>query len=175
MDYVVTAKTTPVTFAPSSLAEEVVQNVRTILATRIGDVPLQRGLGVSWEHIDKPLPAAKMLLMGEVADALRKWEPRAAVRSVEFPGGELEAMDGILPCRVTISIDEALEVQQSASSGGYGTAQTLEAPSEDPLEVARQARQIASRAATAASRSLSGLHELETTDYPAIYETGEEN
>ena len=60
VDYLVTLDST-VNFAPKTEVEEILQNVRTILATRLGTVPLHRGFGVTWEHIDKPLHVAKML------------------------------------------------------------------------------------------------------------------
>ena len=43
-----------INFAPDSEVEEILQNIRTILSTRIGTVPLDRDFGTTWEHIDKP-------------------------------------------------------------------------------------------------------------------------
>ena len=58
-----------VDFAPSDEVREILQNVRTILGTRKGSVPLDRDFGLTWAHIDKPLPVAKMLMRSEVIDA----------------------------------------------------------------------------------------------------------
>ena len=66
-----------VSFQPTSEREEILQNVRTILATRKGSVPLDRDLGITWEHLDE---------------------------SVEFEGTESEAMDGLIRPRVIVSI-----------------------------------------------------------------------
>lgn len=103
MEYVVTLDG-GINFNPATEAEEILQNVRTILATRIGTVPLHRVLGVSWEHIDKPLPVAKTLMQVAVIDAVAEFEPRAEVKSVEFEDDTEDAMQGLLRPRVIISI-----------------------------------------------------------------------
>ena len=59
-----------VDFAPSDEVREILQNVRTILSTRKGSVPLDRDFGLTWAHIDKPMPVAKMLMRSEVIDAI---------------------------------------------------------------------------------------------------------
>ena len=98
-----------IAFAPGSLEAEVVQNVRTILATRRGSVPLDRTFGVSWEMLDKPLPVAKAELLAEVIESIQRWEPRAKVLAVEFDGESGDAtgllLEGQLRPRVKISIE----------------------------------------------------------------------
>lgn len=95
-----------VDFAPQSEAEEILQNVKTILSTRLGSVPLFRDFGITWEHIDKPLPVAKSLMLAAVIDAVEEFEPRAKVRSVEFEEDTDNAAEGILKPKVIISIGE---------------------------------------------------------------------
>lgn len=95
-----------VDFAPASETIEIIQNVRTILATRIGTVPLHRELGTSWEHLDKPLQVSKMLLKVAVIDAITEFEPRAEVKSVDFDITETDALEGVLKPRVVITIPE---------------------------------------------------------------------
>lgn len=95
-----------VNFAPETEAEEVLQNVRTILSTQIGTVPLHRDFGISWEHIDKPYPVAKQLMMVEVIEAIEKFEPRAKVESVEFDESTESAMEGLLKPRVIVVIGD---------------------------------------------------------------------
>lgn len=90
-----------VNFAPSSEAEEVIQNVRTILKTRIGSVPFAREFGITWEHLDKPVPVAKSIMQSIIVDAVADYEPRAKVEKVIFTG---DGIDGILTPRVIISI-----------------------------------------------------------------------
>lgn len=97
---------TGVNFAPETKSEEILQNVRTILSTRIGTVPLHRDFGVSWEHLDKPYPVAKQLMMVEIIEAIAKFEPRAKVESVELDESAEDAMEGLLKPRVIVSIGE---------------------------------------------------------------------
>ena len=63
MSRYVVSLTKSVNFHPETETEEILQNIRTILATRIGTVPLHRALGITWEHIDKPYPVAKAMMM----------------------------------------------------------------------------------------------------------------
>ena len=97
---------TAVDFAPETEAVEILQNVRTILSTRIGTVPLHRDFGISWDHIDKPYPVAKQLMMVEVIEAIEKFEPRAKVESVEFDESTESAMEGLLKPRVIVVIGD---------------------------------------------------------------------
>lgn len=97
---------TAVNFAPETEAEEILQNVRTILSTPIGTVPLYREFGISWEHVDKPYSVAKQLMMVEIIEAIEKFEPRAKVESVEFDETIESAMEGLLKPRVIVMIGE---------------------------------------------------------------------
>lgn len=93
-----------VDFAPSTRTAEVLQNVRTILNTRLGTVPLARDFGITWDHVDMPISVAKSVMQGVVIDAIEEFEPRAKVESVAFDG---DGADGILRPSVIISIREA--------------------------------------------------------------------
>lgn len=94
-----------VNFAPSSIAAEIVQNVRTILTTRRGDVPLDRDFGLTWEHIDKPVNVAEVLMRSEIIDVLERYEPRCRVLSVTFPADSQDPQEGILGPKVIIEIN----------------------------------------------------------------------
>ena len=61
----------------------VLQNIAIILTTRKGTVPLCRAFGLSHEFLDKPTPAAKMMLRVEIREAIERWEPRATFIGVE--------------------------------------------------------------------------------------------
>lgn len=95
-----------VNFAPTSERDEVVQNVRTILATRVGTVPLDRSFGISWEHLDKPLPVARSLMQAEVIESIARYEPRANVEAVEFEETESESLEGVSRLRVILNLGE---------------------------------------------------------------------
>lgn len=102
MEYRVTLNNI-VDFAPESITAEVLQNVRTILNTRVGTVPLARDFGISWEHVDMPMPVARSVMQGAVIDAIEEFEPRARVENVTFDG---DGADGILRPTVIVSIRE---------------------------------------------------------------------
>lgn len=98
-----------VNFAPSTVAAEVLQNVRTILDTIVGSVPLERDVGISWDYVGKPMPVAMDSLRVAVNDAITAQEPRAKILSIDFdePDNSIEfAEQGILKPRVRIYIDE---------------------------------------------------------------------
>ncbi len=90
-----------VNFAPGSTVEEVLQNVRTILTTTKYSVPLDREFGLSATMIDEPLPKAMATLSAEIVEALRRFEPRAQVVSVNFSG---DGMEGVLVPKVRVRI-----------------------------------------------------------------------
>ena len=95
-----------VDFAPSDEAREVLQNVRTILTTRRGTVPLARDFGLTWDQVDSPTSVVMMRLRSEIIDAIETYEPRATVVSVDFDENLEDAMDGVLTPRVTVSIGD---------------------------------------------------------------------
>lgn len=108
MEYVVSLSR-EVDFAPSTVAKEVLQNVRTILDTVVGSVPLERNIGISWDYVGKPMPVAMDMLRIAVNDAIAMQEPRAQILSITFdpPENNIEfAEQGILKPRVRIYIDE---------------------------------------------------------------------
>ena len=89
---------------PQTVEEEIMQNVAVILATPKFSVPLDRGLGMNMNFLDKPVPSAKVLAIGDVMDAIEEGEPRVKVREVDFlevsmmgrlvPVAEVEIIDG---------------------------------------------------------------------------------
>lgn len=95
---------TAIDFEPETEVAEILQNVRTILTTRIGTVPLHRDFGVSWEHLDKPYPVAKAMMMVTVIEVIERYEPRANVVSVEFDESVDDAMEGLLKPRVIVEV-----------------------------------------------------------------------
>lgn len=89
---------------PQTETEEIMQNVAMILATPKFSVPLDRGLGLQMAFLDKPVPAARPLAIGEIMDAIEEGEPRVRVKEVDFLEGgmigrfvpvvEVEIVDG---------------------------------------------------------------------------------
>ena len=91
-----------INFAPDSVVEEVVQNVRTICSTSKYSVPMDRLFGVDAAIVDRPTPKAMAEIQAELIQAIRKYEPRCKVKKVMFDGD----LDGRLSVKVRILIDE---------------------------------------------------------------------
>ncbi len=80
------------------------QEVRTVLATRKGSVPLDRDFGLSWDVIDLPLPEVMPLLVAEIGQSLERYVPRIRVRSVTFKKDTNSAAEGKLIPVITVEI-----------------------------------------------------------------------
>lgn len=93
----------PIDFAPADTYTEILQNVRTILATEKFSVPLDRDFGIDASIVDKPLPVAKAKMASEIVTALKRYEPRATVTNISWSGTD----DGILKPKVQVRINEA--------------------------------------------------------------------
>lgn len=85
--------------------EEIVQNVRTILTTRKGTVPLDRDFGLDFTFLDAPINVSKARLQNEVFEAIRKYEPRAVIREISFNTEQINAMSGRMLPTVKIEIN----------------------------------------------------------------------
>lgn len=89
-------------FAPASSVAEIVQNVKTIVGTVVGTVPLDRDFGVDSSLVDLPMPVARAKLAAELIEKVERYEPRVKVRSVAFSGDA----DGRLTPRLEVDILE---------------------------------------------------------------------
>ena len=88
---------------PENEIEEIAQNVRMILSTAAGTVPLDREFGVDGNLIDLPVGAAQAKMTAEIATAVNRFEPRARVKSVKYSG---EPADGSLVIHATVELIE---------------------------------------------------------------------
>ncbi len=102
MAYEVTGEGIEINLQPRSVNEEVLQNVAMILATPKFSVPLDRDLGLTNQHVDKPIQTAQAIIISEIIDAIEKYEPRATVEEVRFRQG---SRAGALIPVVEVSID----------------------------------------------------------------------
>ncbi len=104
MDYVIAVgRLPPINMAPATVAEEVLQNVRTILATTKYSVPLDRDLGLDATYLDAPMETAKAKMVSDIFLAIAKNEPRAAVTNIDWEAD----ISGVLKAKVQVSIDES--------------------------------------------------------------------
>ena len=95
-------ETPPLNLAPATLAEEVLQNVRMLISTVKYSVPMDREFGIDGAVIDRPVNIAKAHLSNEIFRAVRRYEPRAVIESIEFNGDE----SGKLTPTIKIQISE---------------------------------------------------------------------
>lgn len=95
-------ETPPLNLAPATLAEEVLQNVRMLISTVKYSVPMDREFGIDGAVIDSPVNIAKAHLSNEIFRAVRRYEPRAVIESIEFNGDE----SGKLTPTIKIQISE---------------------------------------------------------------------
>lgn len=102
MAYLVTAGKEPsIDFAPGTVVEEVLQNVRTIITTIKGSIPLDRAFGIDGDVVDLPINVAKAKLTNEIFRAIRTYEPRAVIEGIAFEGD----LSGRLSPTVEVSVN----------------------------------------------------------------------
>ena len=104
MNYIVKGASAELSLKPESVTESIIQNVRVIVSTIRGEVPLDRGFGLAGRFVDKPMSAARAILVTELLEALSAYEPRAKFVSADF---ELDPnIPGKLIPIVEVEIDE---------------------------------------------------------------------
>ncbi len=80
------------------------QEIRTLLATRKGSVPLDRDFGLTWDYVDAPMPEAMQYMVAEIGQQLHRYVPRIRVQDISFSSDD--TADGRLLPRVTVEIRE---------------------------------------------------------------------
>jgi len=69
---------------------EVMQNVRTLLTTRRGTVPMDRDFGISFEFLDSPINKTRAKAEQEIFLQLKKYEPRAILKQIIWDANVIE-------------------------------------------------------------------------------------
>lgn len=87
-------------FAPATEADEILQNLRTIITTAKYSVPLDRDFGIDAEMLDLLLNVAQAKLQSEMITVIKKYEPRVEITSISFIG----TADGVLIPKVQVRI-----------------------------------------------------------------------
>lgn len=95
-----------VNIMPSTELEEILQNVRTILSTVKGTVPLDRGLGVDRKILDLPISVAQAKISAAVVKAVNEQEPRVRVQKIFYEQSDAESLDGKLLPTVDVELVE---------------------------------------------------------------------
>lgn len=68
----------------SDAVQSVISNIGIILRTRQGDIPMYRDFGLPMRFLDRPLSAARVLMVAEIKEAIERFEPRAEFVGVTF-------------------------------------------------------------------------------------------
>jgi phage baseplate assembly protein W len=86
-EQLVTIDQRQISFSPASVLEEIMQNVRMIISTTAGSVPLAREFGVDFsEYVEAPVQIAKAKVTADIVKAISLYEPRAEVMEVTYSG-----------------------------------------------------------------------------------------
>lgn len=101
---ITTSEKKGINFAPATKAEEVIQNLRTIISTPKYSVPLDRNLGIDYSALDNPAQVAQAKLAEEIITAIAEYEPRAEVTGITFTADA----DGIITPKVQVKLSEEL-------------------------------------------------------------------
>lgn len=104
MEYEINTNNFEINFGAKD-AEEIIQNVLTLLNTIKGTVPFNRDIGIDGNIIDNAI-SKKAKLTSQIIDVIEKYEPRCKVISVKIEG---DGLNGILIPKVKVKIyDEYL-------------------------------------------------------------------
>lgn len=104
-EYDVYGEPKPINVAATGL-EEILQNVRHILLTLQGTVPLDRSFARTGRALDTPEPKAMSAEIADLFEAIQENEPRVVVTHIEFVQSNTRAMDGTLVPRVRMRIKQ---------------------------------------------------------------------
>lgn len=96
-------QTDTINFAPATVVEEVLQNVRIILTTIKYSVPLDRQFGIDGHIVDLPIHQAQAVFSAEIFNAIKRYEPRTEIQSISFAGDQ----NGRLRPRLEVSVNES--------------------------------------------------------------------
>ncbi|WP_145517812.1 GPW/gp25 family protein [Yersinia mollaretii] len=94
---VVAAQDIRVNWSPSSVVEEVMQNVAMIISTAAGSVPYDRQLGISGDAIDAPPLVVRAAITREIIQKISRYEPRAIIHEISFVDSAYGETDIVVP------------------------------------------------------------------------------
>ncbi len=112
-----TAKESEINLEPATIYEEVVQNLYFLYSSTEYDIPLDREFGLGGTYIDKPVEAAKALIMTDIYDKTEKYEPRADIVSIVFAADDQK---GILRPVVEVEVRDGYDNEEYTGSPAGG-------------------------------------------------------
>ena len=90
--------------SPSTVVEEIRQNITMLLTTAVGSVPLDRKLGIDTSFVDAPALRAMMKARIFILETIQEYEPRVEVKNIDFVADEDSAADGKMKAKVKVRI-----------------------------------------------------------------------
>ena len=73
-----------ISFMPATELEEIIQNLKMIITTPKGSVPLDRNFGIDAAGLDDPIPALRASITRDIAEAVAEYEPRVEDIDIDF-------------------------------------------------------------------------------------------
>ncbi len=77
----------PLSLNETDTVRSILQNIRIILTTRKGSVPLYREFGLDMGFLDRPEPLARVMMISQVKEAIEEFEPRVRVTDIVINSG----------------------------------------------------------------------------------------
>ena len=102
-EYEVFLSPSGVVFMPDNETQEILQNVMTVFLTQKYSVPLDRFFGIEGDFLDEAAGRARAKLQSEIVRAVRKYEPRARVKAIDFAAD----LNGKIVPRIRVKIVSA--------------------------------------------------------------------
>nr|WP_315101254.1 hypothetical protein [uncultured Catonella sp.] len=94
---------------PTTVEEEVIQNLWVLYSSLEYDCPLDRGLGMKADYIDRPIETAKALAMSDIYEKTEEYEPRADIVDISFSA---DYENGILKPIVEVEVSGEYENEE---------------------------------------------------------------
>ena len=92
-----------ITLNETDYVTSVLQNLKILLTTRQQTAPLYRGFGLPMRFLDKPIHIARPMIVAEIDEAIRQFEPRATFVDVTSVVDESDPGKLILTVEVEIN------------------------------------------------------------------------
>lgn len=102
----ITVDSNNINLMPENYVEEIIQNIKVIVTTVIGNVPLDRKFGINGNVIDAAQPKGKSMLTINILESVQDYEPRVEISGIEFIEDVKGAEKGILIPKLEVKIKD---------------------------------------------------------------------
>lgn len=88
MAFITISSEDAINWKAESYTEKKINEILSLLKTRLGEIPFLRGIGVSDEFIDKPITLIKPALINDITATINENVKDVILQSVEILSGE---------------------------------------------------------------------------------------